>query len=235
LANTNRHGTLGAPMSRAEIIGGFLYVPFYAGGTAWLLRLLFRALGLGLSGSVVEWICFAVNFIVIVLIFRRWLAASFGGAARGFWAFLQAAVLGFAFYYALNWLFSRLLPLLRLAADNPNDAHIYALAGESFLMTFVCAVLLAPPVEETLFRGLIFANLHEKSRILAYALSALSFAAMHVWQYAGTVGWGAALLAALQYLPAGIALGWTFEKADTVWAPILAHAFINAVALGLFR
>ncbi len=235
MANTNRHGMLGAPMSRAEIIGGFLYVPFYLGGTAWLLGLLFRALGLGFSGSVVEWIWFAVNFIAIVLIFRRWLAASFGGVAREFWAFLQAAVLGFAFYYALNWLFARLLPLLRVAADNPNDAHIRALAGDGFAVTFVCAVLLAPPVEETLFRGLIFANLHEKSRILAYALSALAFAAMHVWQYAGTVGWSAALLAALQYLPAGIALGWTLEKADTIWAPILVHAFINAVALGLFR
>ncbi len=235
MANTNRHGMLGAPMSRAEIIGGFLYVPFYLGGTAWLLGLLFRALGLGFSGSVVEWIWFAVNFIAIVLIFRRWLAASFGGVARDFWAFLQAAVLGFAFYYALNWLASRLFLLLRLADGNPNDTHIRSLAGDSFALTFVCAVLLAPPVEETLFRGLIFSNLHEKSRILAYALSALAFAAAHVWQYTGTVGWGAALLTALQYLPAGIALGWTFEKADTVWAPILVHAFINAVALGLFR
>ena len=41
------------------------------------------------------------------------------------------------------------------------------------------------------------------------------------------------LLAALQYIPAGIALGWTYEKSNTIWAPILLHMTINAISFGV--
>ena len=51
----------------------------------------------------------------------------------------------------------------------------------------------------------------------------------------GQVGWTATLLCALQYLPAGVALGWTYEKADTIWAPILVHSMVNAVGMGLMH
>ena len=90
-------------------------------------------------------------------------------------------------------------------------------------------------VEETLFRGLIFGNLRPLSRAAAYLVSALFFAAVHVWQYAGALGWRGTLLCAVQYLPAGLALGWTYEKSATIWASVLVHAGINAVAMGLLH
>ena len=66
-------------------------------------------------------------------------------------------------------------------------------------------------------------------------LSALLFAVLHVWQYVGQVGWVATLLVAIQYVPAGVALGWTYEKSDTIWAPILVHCLINAVSMGILH
>ena len=44
---------------------------------------------------------------------------------------------------------------------------------------------------------------------------------------------GVTMLAALPYLPAGIALGWTYEKSNTIWAPIALHMLINAIAFGV--
>ena len=41
------------------------------------------------------------------------------------------------------------------------------------------------------------------------------------------------LLAAVAYLPAGIALGWTYEKSNTIWAPILLHMAINGISFGV--
>ena len=35
--------------------------------------------------------------------------------------------------------------------------------------------------------------------------------------------------------PAGIALGWTYEKANTIWAPICLHMIINALAFGVMQ
>lgn len=222
-------------MSGAEIIGGFLYFPFYIAVIPWLLHWLPPFLVKPLSEPLENFLYFCINFIAILLIFRRWLTASLSGAGRRFWETVQAAVLGFAFYYALFWLLSRVFGLLRLTVSDPNDEYLRSLAGGGWPLLYTGALLLVPPVEETLFRGLIFGNIRERSRILAYIVSALVFAAAHVWRYIGPVGWNGTLLAALRYLPAGIALGWCYEKADTVWASIAAHSLLNAAALGLLR
>ena len=36
---------------------------------------------------------------------------------------------------------------------------------------------------------------------------------------------------ALEYIPAGIALAWAYEKADTIFAPVLMHSLINALSI----
>ena len=235
MAGTKQYGTLGPEMSRFEMIGGFLYLPVYVIGLAWLLGLILAALGRTASETTVNVLYFLINFVAVALIFRRWLIASLGRISRRFWPFLQAAVLGVAFYYALSWALGLVFSFLRISVSNPNDGYVAQLAGANFRLIAVGTILLAPMVEETLFRGLIFGNLHQKSRFLAYALSALAFSAIHVWGYVGQVGWTATLLCALQYLPAGVALGWTYEKADTIWAPILVHSMVNAVGMGLMH
>lgn len=235
MAKTDRRGAPGAFMSRAEVIGGFLWFPFYIAVIPWLVGWLPGFLWAPLSEPAANFVCACVNFLFVFLIFRRWLGASLGDAGRRFWETVQAAVLGFALYYALFWLLSRVFGLLRLTVADPNDDYLRSLSGGGWPLLYTSALFLVPPVEETLFRGLIFGNLRERSRILAYLVSALVFAAAHVWRYIGPVGWHGTVLAALRYLPAGIALGWCFEKAGTVWASIAAHALLNAAALGLLR
>lgn len=235
MAGTRRTGNLSAQMSRGELIGGFLYLPLYIIGLAWLLRLILNAAGLKVGTVSVNIAYFLINFLAVALIFHRYLIASLSGIGRGFWAFVQAVVLGFAFYYALSWAMALVLNFFETAPANPNDQFVASLAGSNFRLVAVCTILLAPLVEETLFRGLIFGNLHQKNRVLAYAVSALAFSAMHVWQYVGQVGWGVAVLCAIQYLPAGVALGWTLEKADTIWAPVLVHSLVNAVSMGILH
>lgn len=233
MANAKRAGLAGTPMSRGEVIGGFVYFPFYIFLLGWLLGLLLHALGDPLTASAANTVYFLINFLIVALIFRRWLIASLSAVTRQFWSFLQAAVLGFAFYYALLWVLTWALELLEWTVANPNDAYVSELAGGSVRWALVCTVLLAPLVEETLFRGLIFGNLRPLNRAAAYIVSALVFAAVHVWQYAGSLGWRGTLLCAVQYIPAGLALGWTYEKSAAIWAPILVHACINAVSMGL--
>lgn len=235
MAGTRRSGNLSNQMSRAEIIGGFLYLPLYVIGLQWLLDLALGALDITLAATTANIIYFLTNFVVIALIFRHYLIASLAKITKHFWFYLQAVVLGFAFYYALAWLLALVFSFLGLVPVNPNDQYVASLAGNNFRLVAVCTILLAPMVEETLFRGLIFGNLHQKSRILAYVLSALLFAVMHVWQYVGDVGWSNTILCAIQYIPAGVALGWTLEKSDTIWAPILVHSLINAVSMGILH
>ena len=97
----------------------------------------------------------------------------------------------------------------------------------------LCTVIAAPIVEETLVRGVVFGSFHKINRYLAYAVSILLFSAMHIWQFAGTLTVPALLYNGLVYVPASVALGWTYEKSGTILCPIILHAMINAIACGV--
>ena len=99
----------------------------------------------------------------------------------------------------------------------------------------ISTVILVPPVEECLFRGVIFRNLYGKSRLTAYIVSILAFAVIHIIGYIGKYSAIELVMAFLQYLPAGLCLAWAYTKADTIFAPIVIHALVNAVSIGLLR
>ena len=101
-----------------------------------------------------------------------------------------------------------------------------------YAMMFV-TIILAPIIEETLIRGLVFGSLHRTSRALAYVVSCFLFVFMHNWQYFALYPVGSVLLSCLPYIPAAIALGWVYEKSSTIWAPITLHALINAMSFGI--
>ena len=92
-------------------------------------------------------------------------------------------------------------------------------------------VLLAPFVEEVLFRGLVFGCLREKSRIFAYILSCALFAFLHVWT-AAVSNWDLGyLILMLQYLVPGLVFAWAYEHSGTLWTSILLHMLVNALSL----
>ena len=79
----------------------------------------------------------------------------------------------------------------------------------------------------------MFGSLHRTSRVLAYFVSCFIFVFMHNWQYFALYPAGKVLLSCIPYIPAAAALGWVYEKAETIWAPITLHAIINAMSFGL--
>jgi membrane protease YdiL (CAAX protease family) len=100
---------------------------------------------------------------------------------------------------------------------------------------FVTTVLLAPVVEETMFRGALFGSIRLRSRAVAYIVSALAFAAYHLWPFLFTDMWRVNALYALQYIPASVILAWCYERGNSIWAPITLHALINLLANAAVR
>ena len=149
--------------------------------------------------------------------------------------FCQAVILGLAAYYACNFLTLRLIRLLVPGFTNYNDAVISAMSRSGRYLMVVSTVILVPPAEECVFRGLIFRNLYGKSRWVAYVVSILAFAAIHVLGFIGKYSALELVMAVLQYLPAGLSLAWAYTKSDTIFAPIIIHACINLVAIGGLR
>lgn len=221
----------GRGLSRAATIAGWCYLPFYLFLLSYLIQFTAALLGLHPDTLTVNLIYFAVNLAAVLLIFRDFLRQRFFGP--GFWNFVQALILGFVLYYActtaVQWL------LGRLAGDYIiyNNETVGALVLANRYAMLLVTVILAPVIEETLIRGLVFGSLHRTSRVLAYFVSCFIFVFMHNWQYFALYPAGKVLLSCIPYIPAAAALGWVYEKADTIWAPITLHAIINAMSFGL--
>ena len=230
MANTKSR-SLGPGLSTAEQVAGFCYLPFYVVLLALAIQWLSGLLGLNLTEVQVNACFFVVNCIVIWVIFHNFLLRSF--RALRFWELVQALILGFCLYYAGNFIFSWITNLLGLTIVSYNDMTIQSLMADNYWVMAVCSVIVAPLVEETLVRGLLFGVIHRQSRMAAYVVTIVFFAAIHVWQYLLAYDISSVLLAALQYIPAGIALGWTYEKCNTIWGPIFLHMAINAISVGI--
>lgn len=230
MANAKSY-SLGPGLSTAEQVAGFCYLPFYvillALGIQWLSGLL----GLNLTDLQVNVCYFVLNCVFVWVIFHNFLLRSF--RAIRFWELVQALILGFCLYYGGNLVFNWIVDLLKLTIVSYNDQTILSLVAQNRWVMIVCAVVIAPMVEETLVRGLLFGVIRRKSRIAAYVTSILFFAVIHVWQYLLAYDFQSVFLAALQYIPAGIALGWTYEKCNTIWGPIFLHMTINGISMGI--
>lgn len=218
------------PSSR-ETRWGFIYLAFQI----LLLPGILAGINLDLHLNTAElnFVFFFINFLAILIIFHDFLGRSAEAALRHPAYFCQAVVLGTVAYFAcaraVEWITGALMP----GFSNANDASIAAMTGSRRFLMMISTVVLVPPVEECLYRGLIFRKLYGRSRIWAYVLSMLSFAMIHILGYFGTYSPLEVCMAVLQYLPAGLCLAWAYAKADTIFAPIVIHAIVNAV--GIYR
>lgn len=226
----NRGRNIGLKMTKNQYVLGWLYLPFYLVLLGLGLRLLAGVLGLEVTNFQLNLTYFAINFVVILSIYHSFLRKSLRGFTEHFWQFVQVVILGFALYYFVSFALTMLVDLLDGTLPQFNDEVVGSYVAENPKVMMICTIVVAPIVEEVLIRGVIFGSVHGKSRILAFVLSGWVFCAMHVWRFADAGLW-AMFRSALQYIPASVALGWTYEKSGTIWGSIVLHAIINAIAM----
>ena len=218
-------------MSKGEWIGGLCFLPFYllllSLGLQILLTLLLRR-----APSTLELnLCFyTVNLIAVLLIFRRFLAANLRTLRENGKRLLISIPTALFLYFFLTILVGLIVLSIEPTFNNENNSAILTLMDGNPIFTAVLSILLAPLIEETLFRGLIFGNLYRVNRVLAYLVTALGFSAIHVIGYLGVLSPVEILLSLLQYVPATVILCGVYAYTDTIYAPMLLHAIINLIA-----
>ena len=230
-----RNRSFSGNLTNQETIGGFSYLLFELIFLPGLLSWINSQLESPLNATELNFVFFLVNFMAILLIFHDFLGRGLRQVTQHPAIFCQAVILGFVAYYACNWATTKVVGLLVPGFSNYNDQSIAAMMKSSYFLMLVGTVILVPPVEECLYRGLIFRNLYGKSRWAAYIVSILAFAVIHILGYIGQYSALELVMAFLQYLPAGLCLAWAYTKADTIFAPILIHAAINFVSLQSLR
>ena len=184
-----------------------------------------------LSDGALNLVTFAVSAVALLLMLHRFWRESFHRMLDRPGRCLGAMLLGGLVNYALSLAVSPVLLLvLDGAVDNPNNAALLEIAQQDLGMIKAASVFLAPLVEETLFRGVVFGSLRPKHRVLAYALSTGLFSLLHVWQYILVSADASLLVYALQYIPSGVALACCYERSGSIWPPIFLHMLLNTVA-----
>lgn len=226
-----RSHSLGPALSSAETLSGIVYLALQLFVLPNVLYWCNAQAGDPLSDAEINFAFYFINFMAMLLIFRNFLGNSLQQFTRHPIVVLEAVILGLVGYYACTFCTARIIEALAPGYSNYNDEAIFAMSrGNSFLM-LIGTVVLVPPVEECLYRGLVFRNLYGKNKIAAYIISILLFAVIHILGYIGKYSPLELVMAVLQYLPAGLCLAWSYAKADTIFAPIFVHAAVNYITI----
>ena len=220
-------------MTPGEQIAGVVFLVIYLIVLPFVTDSLFQGIGalldVTISSTMQNMIYYYVLFAVTMIIFHKFIARTsryfvdnLGGACR-------SVLVGLIGLYGLNELVYRLSNLVITNRTNLNDTTISAQIEDAPRVTRLIIIFLAPFVEEVLFRGLVFGNLKHKSRVIAYVVSCLLFALIHVWQFAVVNQDITYFLLMVQYLVPGAVLAWAYESSGTLWASIGLHAAANAL------
>lgn len=220
------HEPLLLPQSKTKLLWCWMAFQYLL-----LPQMVSYALGVYFSDALVNFVYHLLSFLGVSLILGEYLPCAFRRAAAHPKRCVLVCVLSLMVYYAAAWAVTAAIRQLESAFSNRNDAAVLLLRRDGLVLTAISTIFLAPLSEECLFRGLMFGQTLKKSRMGAYALSAACFALIHVMGYLGTYTPLQLVLSLVQYLPAGLILAWSFEKAGTIAVPILIHMIINAISM----
>ena len=207
-----------------------LVLPFV---TEPLFRLAEKLLKTDISQTLQNTLYYYVLFAATVIIFHNFLGVATRRLIDNPRESVRTVLVGMVALYGLNELVFRLTNILIGNRTNLNDTTISAQINDAPRVTMLIVILLAPFVEEVLFRGLVFGGLKSRSRVMAYLISCLLFAALHVWQFAVVQQDITYFVLMVQYLVPGLVLAWAYDHSGTVWAPFLIHAAANALSIWL--
>ena len=218
-----------------EFIFGFIYfllqllvVPGIVVGVNYLLPT-------PMPEAILNFICFAVNFVAVLVIFRKFLWKNISPVRETPWNVLRWAGIGFVIYMVGNTLFGWMVPLIDPDFANINDAVIMDMVQSHYGLMTVGTVILVPVAEECFYRGLVFRGIYDKSPVLAYIASMVLFSLAHVLGYVTMADFGTLLLCFFQYLPAGFALALAYRQSGSIYASVLIHMTVNQIGMLLMR
>lgn len=226
-----KNNSLSHTLTKFEVWLGWGWLLFQVFLLPTLLVMANAAANYPLGSAWINFIYFCINFLAVLVIFRKYLGRSVTHLGGNFLRCLRGAFLGFCVYYVTTLALNNTISFLYPGFTNINDANVASLTRLDYVPMVIGTVILVPITEEVLYRGLVFRTLYSTNRTLGYILSAMVFCAIHVVGYIGTTDPLTLVLCFIQYLPASICLAWAYTEADNIFAPILIHIAVNTMAI----
>lgn len=221
------------PMKTREKVAGWLYLPVHMilmqlFILPFLLDILFKN-GIEVDNLQANVIYYVIGLAFVLLFMTHYLRDCFYMEKKSKLFF--TVLTGFGIFYIISFVKTYALLILGIEIPNPNNDTVMDLVSLNIYTMTAITVIMAPIVEEVLFRGVLFGTIRKKSKLFAFIFSILVFAVYHVWSYIVAYKDLSYLLAILDYIPAGFALAWVYEKSNNIWYCILLHMIINGIAV----
>lgn len=242
MENQRRYHVPTGLITKQEKIAGWVYLPVHLLVIPLLLSVLALRLPYEISDGIANLLYMGFGFAYSLLFLRGFLRRGFDALADRPIGVLLAIANAIAIYWICSILMNIIwgilserfaLDALLTSTENPNDAALSSYMGREAQIIKALAICIAPVVEEVLFRGVLFGEIRKRSRILAYVVSALLFGVFHIWQYALVYREPLLLIYTIQYIPHSIGLAWSYERSNSIWAPIFCHMAMNMLAFSL--
>ena len=227
----SKPGKLAVALHPNEQLWGFLYLLLELFALPLALQELNGLLPVPLADAWLNFLYFALNFIFTCFLFRSFLKRCLIQVGKDVGSFLWITVAGFGICYVCNLALGFFVHLIAPDFANLNDGNIAQQFDGHFAVMAIGTALLAPVAEELLHRGLVFGSLYGKNPYIAYTVSPVLFASIHILGYVTVYPLPHLLLAFVQYLPAGLVLAWSYRKSGSIYSSILIHAAVNTLAL----
>lgn len=220
-------------LTHTQAVLGWCWLPVHMVIMPVLASMLAAYAPVSLGGAEVNLACYAASAGYVLAVMWTWLKRNFYVLLDNPGRCALCLAIAVAVDYEATIAVQIVLLLLENGLDNPNSAQVAAYASDNYGAMKAAAVFLAPLVEETLFRGVVFGTIRRRSRVAAYAVSMLLFGFYHVWEYALIYADPWQLLYMAQYLPVAFVLDWQYERSGSIWTPVAFHMLFNALSFFL--
>ncbi|WP_284982391.1 CPBP family intramembrane glutamic endopeptidase [Arthrobacter sp. efr-133-TYG-118] len=205
-------GTIWCLLVPVAVLGGYLVLVLMS--SAWVTS---PVLAGTIAGAVV-----VIMFGGVRLLKPAWLSFAPevlpASATPRFWPriALTAVLMFLTGQAAAAWIYTHL-------GSTGFDQHVQTQQSSGFVPSLLVSLLVAPIVEESLFRGLLYPMLRKKAgAVVAAVLSSLLFAAMH-----------GNSVQAVAVIPLGLLLALVAERTRRVWPCVVLHLAYNFAAMML--
>jgi hypothetical protein len=170
--------------------------------------------------------------IVVLYLYRKKFKTDGKSLEKNYKYYLNEIFRYFALFLALKIVSSILTSVIGLILgivieDSDNQNTVVALSQSVPLMTLISTVILAPVVEEGIFRlGIrkIF-----KNNYLFILISGSIFGLMHI--FPTDLSLDIALTYSITYLTMGFYLAYIYVQTDNIWVNIIVHALNNLLSM----
>ncbi len=181
-----------------------------------------------ISYNIANFIIFIVMFIVFVLIYLKTLINDFKDFKSNYKSILKTTLNYWFKGFFVMIVASFLITLLHFE-ENTNQAANIEMLKQTPIIEILCAVILAPFVEELVFRrGLKKATTNKH---LYAIVSGLMFGLIHVTSSISSVNDLIMLVYLIPYSSVGIAFGYAYSKTNNIYGTIFIHAMHNALSI----